>query len=65
MGKLIGAALVGVVIGAAIAEIIDKQKPDLVRNLGKSVKNGWQAVREAFGEGYRETAMGAATVPAE
>ncbi|HUT23549.1 MAG TPA: hypothetical protein VM492_04325 [Sumerlaeia bacterium] len=63
MGKLVGAVLVGVVIGAAVSEIIRRQKPDLHRDLIQKCKNGLGAVKDAFKEGYAQASAPAEAAP--
>lgn len=64
MGKILGAALLGVIVGAAVAEYMNKQRPDLVNNLGDKMKKGLQALKDAFKEGYAQTAKPSETAPA-
>lgn len=64
MGKILCAALLGVVIGAAVSEFIHKEKPELIGNLGDKLKRSANALKNAFKEGYAQTAKPANPSPA-
>ena len=65
MGKIIGAALVGVIIGAAVGEAIKRQKPELPGQISAKIKKGLAGIRDAFKEGYAQAAAPAAEADAE
>jgi hypothetical protein len=56
MVKVLGAVAIGIVLGAAVAEVINRTKPNFAGNLGQKLKNGMAAVKDAFKEGYEQAA---------
>jgi hypothetical protein len=58
MGKVLGAVLIGVVIGAAVSELLRREKPDFCKDLGGKLKKGMGAVKQAFREGYQQASRG-------
>ena len=62
--KILGAILAGVFVGAAAGEVINKKSPELVEqtrgNANKAIeatKKSLAAIRDAFKEGFTETAQ--------
>ena len=60
MGKVLGAVLIGVVIGAAVSELLRRERPDFCKNVGEKVKKSMGAVKQAFKEGYQQASKGVA-----
>ena len=65
--KILGAILAGVFVGAAAGEVMKKKSPKVVEqtrdNANKAVeatKKSFAAIKEAFKEGFAETAQGKA-----
>ena len=65
--KILGAILAGVFVGAAAGEVMKKKSPELVEqtrgNASKAIeatKKSLAAIKEAFKEGFAETAQGKA-----
>ena len=61
MSKIVGSLFVGVLIGAATVEVLRRKKPEILDNIGKSVRDLGAAVTErsravvrALKEGYAE-----------
>lgn len=54
MWKIIGGVVLGVFIGAMAVEIINRAKPDLLRDIEDKAEKAVQAFREAFREGYKQ-----------
>lgn len=61
MSKIVGTLFVGVLIGAAAVEILRRKKPEILDNIGKTVRDGGLAVAErsravvrAVKQGYAE-----------
>ena len=52
IAALLGAGLVGVFVGAAVAEALHR-KPDLFKGLGKGTSKTFRVIADAFKEGYR------------
>ena len=48
MLKVLGGVLVGVVIGAATAEILRQRNPEFVDNLNKKVQTGIDSIKAAI-----------------
>jgi len=59
--KVLGGVIVGIVLGAAVAEVLQKKNPELIAKIEQKVRNSLKAVKDAFKEGYVE----ATGVPAE
>lgn len=60
MFKILGAVVVGIVIGAAVDELLKSKNPDFLKGIDAKVRQGVRAIKDAFSEGYTE-----ATVVAE
>jgi hypothetical protein len=61
VSKIVGTLFVGVLIGAAAVEILRRKKPEILDNIGKTVRDGGLAVAErsravvrAVKQGYAE-----------
>ena len=65
--KILGAILAGVFVGAAAGEVMKKKSPELAEqtrgNASKAIeatKKSLAAIKDAFKEGFAETAQGKA-----
>jgi hypothetical protein len=52
IAALLGAGLVGVFVGAALAEAIHR-RPNLLKDIGKGTSRTFRVIADAFKEGYR------------
>jgi hypothetical protein len=52
MWKILGGVVIGVFVGALAFEILQRKRPDLIKNLEKSAENTAQSFVDAFHEGY-------------
>lgn len=52
LASILGAGIAGVFVGAAIAEIIHRVRPDFFKELGAGTKRTLRTIGEAFKEGY-------------
>jgi hypothetical protein len=55
MLKVIGAVVVGVVVGAVVYDAIKKKKPTSVQEVEEKVSGTFRGFVDAFKEGYRST----------
>jgi len=52
MWKIIGGVIVGVFVGALALEILNRKRPELVKDIEKRAENAARSFVDAFREGY-------------
>ena len=55
MGKIVVVAVLGVFVGAMVAEIIRKTNPQCLQKIRARIKKSAKAAKDAFMEGYGGT----------
>jgi hypothetical protein len=50
---IVGAVVAGMFVGATIAEIIHRIRPNMLGEIESGTKKTFQMIREAFRDGYR------------
>jgi hypothetical protein len=66
MGKMLAGVIVGVFVGAAVFEILNRRHPNLLRDVEDKAKGSTRRAMDAFSDGYkRPRRMKAARVVSE